>query len=227
MFRAVLCCEDRLSKNPVSCQSRLQFEPVPEKPPSCVLLNAKELVLGCQFVLRTCPCQALRQRDHIASHWSTTHTQWWSVLRYLVHPTTKKPEVDKHPFVWAYDKRELDLYHESQEPYQENAWKRRREEHERSVSAGLEQKPKKFTKLDLTSVVLAKGLSTKNLLMEFTQDFGSKGMQLFVHQNQPKLKELLEDAKEWGNMGHPCGCVSVVRGTSWAGNQFPYVARRV
>ena len=148
------------------------------------------------------PAKALRDREHIASHWSTSHTQWWSALRYLVHPSLKKEVVDTQPFVWTCDSRQLDLYAESQEPYQATMWKRRREEHELSVSAGHAKKAK-FTKLDLTSVILSKNLTTKNLLLEYAQEFGSAGMQLFVHQNQKRMKEILEEAQEWGSHALP------------------------
>ena len=141
--------------------------------------------------------RTLRERDHIASHWSCSHTQWWSALRYLVFPTLKKPIIDKKDrHVWTWNGEALDLFHESQEPWMAQTWKRRREEHDLAVSGGVKKKAK-FTKLDLTSLILDKGLSTRAALLEFTQDHGSAGMHLFVHQNQRKLKEYLEDAREW------------------------------
>ena len=33
---------------------------------------------------------ALRHRSGLASHWSTTHSQWWSAMRYGVFATEKK-----------------------------------------------------------------------------------------------------------------------------------------
>jgi len=142
--------------------------------------------------------RTLLQRYKLASHWSCTHTQWWSALRYLVHTTPKKQEVDKDRYVWTCDNRVLDLYHESQESWMAPVWKRRREENENAASAGFAKKAK-FTKLDLTALILEKGLTTKAKLLEFTQDHGSASMQLFVNSWQRTLKELLEDAREWGN----------------------------
>ena len=140
--------------------------------------------------------RTLRERDHIASHWSCSHPQWWSALRYLVIPTTKKPEVDKERDVWTWNSEVIDVYSEAQQPWMAKVWKRRRDQAEMEASAGTSKKAK-FTKLDLTAIVLEKGLETKTQLLEFTQDQGSGAMQLFVHQNQRKLKELLEDAAEW------------------------------
>ena len=43
---------------------------------------------------------ALRQRHRLASHWSCTHTQWWSAVRYGVIPSPRKQEVDATPAVF-------------------------------------------------------------------------------------------------------------------------------
>ena len=46
--------------------------------------------------------RALLQRHGLASHWSCTHTGYWSAVRYCVVPTTKKPwaTLDKMPVLW-------------------------------------------------------------------------------------------------------------------------------
>ena len=143
------------------------------------------------------PKRTLRQREGIASHWSCSHTQWWSALRYLVVPTEKKAEVDESLDVWTWNGQPLDLFAEAQEPWMAKVWKRRRECKEIAAAAGANKK-RKFTKLDLTSLILDKGLHSKAALLEFTLDHGSASMQMFVHQQQGKLKEFLEHAAEWG-----------------------------
>ena len=45
---------------------------------------------------------------------------------------------------------------------------------------------------------MEKRISTKTQLLEFTQDYGTAKMQLFVSSHQRKLKEFLDDAFEWG-----------------------------
>ena len=141
--------------------------------------------------------RTLRNRDHIASHWSCSHTQWWSALRYVVIPSPKKPVIDKDRDVWTWDGHAVDVISEANEPWMATVWKRRREQQEMDAAAGASKKAK-FTKLNLTALILEKSLATKTQLLEFTQNHGSAAMQLFVHQNQRKLKELLEDAVEWG-----------------------------
>ena len=92
----------------------------------------------------------------------------------------------------------MDLYAESQRPYCAKAWTARREWREKQAGAGAEQKIKHFGKLDFTSIVLEKKLRTRAAVMEYTQTYGTEGMQEFVHKNQGNLKVLLEQAEEWG-----------------------------
>lgn len=71
--------------------------------------------------------RALRVRSGLASHWSTTHTEWWSAVRYGVMPTERKPRVDGSPLVWP-GGLNLNLFEEAQEPWSAHAAKRRREQ---------------------------------------------------------------------------------------------------
>ena len=65
------------------------------------------------------------------------------------------------------------------------------------VSAGLAKKQRRFSKLDLTAIILDKGLTSKAALLAYVQDHGTEEMQAFVHTNQKKLKEFLDEAAEW------------------------------
>ena len=70
---------------------------------------------------------ALRSRAGLASHWSSTHSMFWSAVRYLTFPSDKKPAVDAEPLSWAADGKALNLYEESHEPFNALSLKRRRE----------------------------------------------------------------------------------------------------
>lgn len=70
---------------------------------------------------------ALRQRSGFASHWSSTHSLFWSAVRYGVMATTRKPEIDGAPLVFTQSGQPLNLFEESQEPWNASAQKRRRE----------------------------------------------------------------------------------------------------
>ena len=90
----------------------------------------------------------------------------------------------------------LDLFAESQEPFMARAWKRRREDKDKAAEAGA-AKHKPFSKIDLTSIILDKGLLTKAAVMRYAQDHGTAAMQVYVHQQQRRLTEHLQDAMEW------------------------------
>jgi hypothetical protein len=146
----------------------------------------------------------MRERHQIATHWSCSHTHFYSALRYLTFPSPKKPEqIDlKCLHVWTCDERELDLFAESQQPFQAAAWRRRREEHEREAAGGPaggppKKKAARFSKIDFTALVIDKGLKTSAQVLAYFQDFGSAVMQEFGSRNQRRLKEFLQDADEW------------------------------
>ena len=60
---------------------------------------------------------ALRQRSGFASHWSCSHHQLSSAVRYGVFTSEHMPVVDKEPLVWTKSGEKLDLYAESQETW--------------------------------------------------------------------------------------------------------------
>ncbi|CAJ1423962.1 unnamed protein product [Effrenium voratum] len=141
----------------------------------------------------------LRARNHLACHFSSTHTQFWSAVRYGYIATLSKPDVDLNPVSWSqslgWDA--LDLFAESQRPWNAEIWKRRREGAERTAEAAS-QKRQRFNKLDLTSLILAEGLETQAAVLEYVQNHGTEQAQLFVHQRQRYLKDYLAEAQEWG-----------------------------
>lgn len=149
--------------------------------------------------------RTLRERDHLPSHFSVSHTQFWSVVRYCHIPTVKKPDVDSEPVMWTYesgrwtwgDEAELDLFAESQRPFNATMWKRRREEAEKAAAVQPGSKVRRFSKLDLTAVILDKGLTTRAAVLEYAQDNGTEEMQLWVHNHQEQVKKLIRDAEEW------------------------------
>ena len=71
--------------------------------------------------------QAMRERHGIATHWSTSHDKFWSIVRYLHCTTDHKRVVDRDPLIWTRDNRKLNLFKESQEPFQAAAWTAKRE----------------------------------------------------------------------------------------------------
>jgi hypothetical protein len=143
---------------------------------------------------------ALRQRHALASHWSASHSMWWSALRYGAAVTEHKPEVDPAPLLWSASGEPLDVFAESQEPYMASVVRKRRE------TAALRPDPAKlakgqakerFTKFDLTALVISENLSTPAQVMRHVKQQGSAAMQAFVNRHQSRLPEFIQHAQEW------------------------------
>eukprot|EP00438_Fugacium_kawagutii_P004356 Skav207893 [mRNA] locus=scaffold664:850568:852286:+ [translate_table: standard] len=143
--------------------------------------------------------RTLRSRDHLAAHFSGSHRQFWSAVRYGHVPTLSKPVVDAHPISWCKEHgwNALDLFAEAQRPWTANMWKRRREEADKLAQINPKKKSK-FSKLDLTAIILEHRLVTPTAVLQFAQDQGTEAMQVFVHQRQKNLKELVAEAHAWG-----------------------------
>jgi len=137
--------------------------------------------------------KTLKGRYDLDSHFSDSHSQFWSALRYLTTTTEHKSEVDTEPHQWTLNGRILDLFEESQEPWSAQLRKRNREEKDSKDDI----KKGRFTKSDLIDIIIAKQLKTKSTIMAYAQDSGTKAMQAFVVNQQRKLVEFLHDAKDW------------------------------
>jgi len=144
--------------------------------------------------------QALRDRHGLASHWSTTHTLFWSTTRYLVFGNEEK-QVDKVADMvqWTHDGRTMNLYEESQEPDNSKVLKARREKKEIEAAAQPQTKKPRFSKPDFTALVLAEGLKTPNAVMRYVKAKGSEGARSFVQRHEEQLPRLLRFAKKWDN----------------------------
>ena len=152
------------------------------------------LVKQCRFSLAK---RTLAERHRLPSHFSVTHTQAWSAIRYLYIETPTKAEVDPEPWYWEKDGKSLDLFEMSQQPYNAEIWRKRREQKEKAA-AGQDKKAKTtFTKLDMYAVIGSKHLYSKDQLMAYGQDYGTAGMQLYICKNQRQLQSVIDDAKEW------------------------------
>ena len=140
--------------------------------------------------------RTLMSRHKLASHFSATHTQWWSLIRYGFFPTLKKPKTDDDPLRWTgAGVAPINLFEDGQEPFQAKAWVKRREQKDREGdSKGANTS---FTKLDFTALVLEKKLRTQASVLRYFQQKGSVAMQAFVSKHQRKLQDFLDDALEW------------------------------
>ena len=149
---------------------------------------------------------ALRQHSGLASHWSSSHREFWSTVRYLHFTTEHKQKVDDSKIFWTASGDALDYYKESQEPWTAKAYKAKREQAEAQacadVAAGKRKKGNhegKFEKLDFMSLVLEETLDTPAKVLQYAQENGSAGMRSFVTRNQRRLAEFIADSHQWAD----------------------------
>ena len=138
---------------------------------------------------------AMRQRHNLATHWSCSHAQFWSAVRYGTIGNSLKKDVDKDPVTWCADGKAMDLFYESQEPFNASAMRLRREKADKEAAAASSKQT--FTKLDFTSLVISRSLQTTAQALSFIQEGGTTQMQMFACKHQRKLGEFIEDAWEW------------------------------
>jgi len=147
--------------------------------------------------MRFAPCKrTLLERHGLVAHFSCTHSQWWSAVRYGALPSARKQTVDDDPERWVPEGHTpIDLFQDSQEPFIASAWRRRRER--KDCEAAVAGQTNAFSKLDFTSLVLSKGLTTRAAVLSYVRQHGTVAMQSYVNNNQRRLDEYLDDAIEW------------------------------
>jgi len=161
-----------------------------------------KLLVQSRFLLAK---KTLADRDRLASHFSCSHSLLWSAVRYCHIATPTKPDVDETPWIWTARWEGfaneagavVDLFEKSQQPFQADTWRKRREKQDKEASkAGGKTS---FTKLDFTALVISKHLYSKDCLLAYMQEHGTATMQLFTNKCQRKLEEFIEDAEEWAS----------------------------
>ena len=81
----------------------------------------------------------------------------------------------------------MDLFALSQEPFEAEMWRRRREA--KDAESYVTEEKRSFTKMDLTSVIISKHLYTKEAVVAYVQDHGTALMQAYVNRVQRRLPE--------------------------------------
>lgn len=149
---------------------------------------------------------ALRQRSGLASHWSCTHTEFCSAVRYGYFTTDHKPEVDMKPLGWSIGGEGFNFYDESLENWNAAAYRKKRENAAagRAPGAQVDRKRQKkagttFRKLDFNALVMDESLTTPCAVLAHAQATGDEGLMHFVSNNQDKLETYIQHAAQWAN----------------------------
>lgn len=182
----------RKRATPISIAKMVVFEEVPKHYHVAIKLSCRAPFLIFK--------NALRDRHGLASHWSQSHSMFWSALRYGTTATEHKPVVDATPLIWTHDSKPLDLFAESQEPFMASVVRKRREvaamrPDPAKVAKGASSE--KFTKFDLMALIISEDLKTPAAILVYVQRHGSTAMQAFVNRQQGRLNEHIAHAHEW------------------------------
>ena len=146
--------------------------------------------------------RALLERHGIASHWSCSHTGYWSVIRYLHHPTPKKPaaSLDKEYIVWAAQGEKHPLLQDCMnEPTTAAALEARRLKTDRQ--AAEKGKPSaRISEIDIWPIVVRNNIrntpddmNAAEALMAWAVDCASKPMVDFLFKHRARLNGLIDD----------------------------------
>ena len=143
----------------------------------------------------------------LATHWSTSHDGYWSIIRYLWWPTPpKKPDgaIDKQAIKWAapgHNHPDFDDLCNPPLTAQALAAKRRKQDRE---AADNEEEAPRLTELDVWPIVVKEKIrntpddSTAHLqLIAWAKQHGTESMQKFLFKNRARLPALIEDIWQW------------------------------
>ena len=151
--------------------------------------------------------RALLQKFGLASHWSCTHTGYWSAVRYLAMPSPKKPlaALDSSPVLWPADGRHPPVSECCHEPLTAAALRKRRLHAEAEAAEAGEGDPK-VREMDVWPIVVQQGFrntpDTQHADMElisYAKTHCSPAMQAFLFSlsRRQRLASLIDDIWRW------------------------------
>ena len=143
----------------------------------------------------------------LASHWSTSHDGYWSVVRYLWWPSPpKKPDgsIDKLAIKWAAPGTLHPDFDECcNQPMTAQALGAKRRKLDRQAAEKDEEAPR-LTELDVWPIVVkhkmrnsADDTTTHAQLIAWAKQHGTERMQKFLFKNRARLPALIEDIWKW------------------------------
>ena len=157
------------------------------------------LVAGGQ-VFRFAPIKlALLKRFGLASHWSCTHTGYWSALRYCAVPSPKKPAAALDPSPWLWPVSHPILQDACNEPVTAKAMEQRRWALTKAAAeAGSAEA--RITELDVWAVVVRAGIENKDddktadmQLFKYAREHCTAKMVEYLFKNRAKLSAMIDD----------------------------------
>ena len=132
--------------------------------------------------------RAMRERFRVACHFSSSHTQLWSCIRYGFVASAKKPDVDQTPFMWTGGKKwptglvksvstaSKLLWEASQRPWNAECWAARSAQTQKHMAETGKGKAK-CDKLDIFAVILDNNFTKAAQIIAHALESGTESMQ--------------------------------------------------
>ena len=149
--------------------------------------------------------RALLVRYGLASHWSTSHSGYWSTIRYVYVPSTTKPQaaLDSAHVLWGHYEPHPPLDACCREPLTGPALDARRQGKEmKAAEAG---KKARITEMDIWGIVVQNGIRNKDAdddtavdqLIAHAKSHCSWEMREFLFRIRARLSPLIADIWAW------------------------------
>ena len=149
--------------------------------------------------------RALLWGHGLATHWSCSHSGYWSAVRYGRVQTPDKPQeaLDPAPFSWAAESPHPPIDQCVHEPTTASALDARRVRLEQAAS-GRGKAPPRVREIDVWPLVIASGVrvvanskDAENRLIRYAKAHGSDAMNAFLFKNRHRLIAFIRDAWAW------------------------------
>ena len=173
-------------------------------PPHCHYHVAVKAETGTCF--RFAPVKrALQENFGLASHWSCTHTGYWSPVRYCAVPSPTKPRsaLDPRPLLWSRIGVHPPLHLCCHEPQTATAMRAKRQRKEDAAAEASKAEPR-VTEYDLWPIVVESQIkNTPNdrnahiRFMQYVRAHCSHVVCRFVFKNRARLPNLIDDIWRW------------------------------
>ena len=148
---------------------------------------------------------ALQRKFGLASHWSCTHTGYWSPIKYCAVPSPSKPRaaLDPQPLLWSREGPHPPLHLVCHEPQTASAMRAKRQRVEDHAAENSKAEPR-ANEYDLWPIVVESGIRNtpedRNAHLRFIQYVKahcSTAVCSFVFRNRARLPSLIDDIWRW------------------------------
>lgn len=149
--------------------------------------------------------RALLQKYGVATHWSPSHTEYWSAVRYCFWPTPNKPEgaLDRHYLLWCADGDHEPLFEAAQQPATAKALAGRRQSRVLSAAQDGQREPRP-TEIDVWPLIVLHNIRNTDdnqeahlQLIAKAKEACTPAMLSFLFRIRRRLPGLIDDVWQW------------------------------